>query len=135
MLVWRIEALKPVLLNPKDHGRFYNGDTYILLHTKKIPNRNKFTQDIYFWLGEKSTIDEQGGASIMVVELDDSLGGTAVQHREVRRALASRRRSACAVAAVVVMVAPQPSFPFAWTALVKRARARVWLAGAGPRDA
>ena len=84
LLVWRIVALSPELVDAKEHGRFYSGDTYILLHTKQIPQRNKFTQDIYFWLGEKTSVDEQGAASIMVVELDDGLGGVAVQHREVK---------------------------------------------------
>jgi len=82
LLVWRMEALVPTPVSPKHHGRFYSGDAYILLHTKKVSS--KLTHDIYFWLGEASSIDEQGSASILAVELDNSLGGAAVQHREVQ---------------------------------------------------
>jgi hypothetical protein len=39
---------------------------------------------IYFWLGKDSSQDEQGVAAYKTVELDMSLGGAAVQHREVQ---------------------------------------------------
>ena len=39
---------------------------------------------IFFWLGKESTQDEQGVAAYKTVELDESLGGDAPQHREVQ---------------------------------------------------
>ncbi|XP_064608792.1 gelsolin, cytoplasmic-like [Liolophura sinensis] len=81
--IWRIEKLKVVPQDPKTYGDFYSGDSYILLHTKKVPGSEKLQWDIHFWLGKKTSQDEQGVAAYKTVELDDSLGGGPVQHREV----------------------------------------------------
>ncbi|KAB7498841.1 Gelsolin, cytoplasmic, partial [Armadillidium nasatum] len=68
---------------PKEkHGQFYQGDSYIILYTEKT-KRGSFYWDIYFWLGSETSQDEAGAAAIKSVELDDQLGGTPVQHREI----------------------------------------------------
>jgi gelsolin len=54
MKVWRIENFKVV---PWAHpGTFYDGDSYIVLHTfKKDPKSEKLSHDLFFWLGEFTT--------------------------------------------------------------------------------
>jgi len=80
--VWHIEKFH-VKKQPENGGTFFEGDSYIVLHTfKKDEKSAALSQDIFFWLGNATTQDEQGTAAYKTVELDDFLGGKAVQHRE-----------------------------------------------------
>ncbi|KAF8214939.1 fragmin60 [Mycena galopus ATCC 62051] len=83
--IWRIEKFK-VVNWPKDKlGSFYDGDSYIVLHTyKKTPDAQSFSYDLHFWLGENTSQDEAGTAAYKTVELDDHLHGAPVQYREVQ---------------------------------------------------
>jgi len=84
LLIWRIEQfhVKPV---PKDqYGRFYSGDSYIVLNTYKKKGSEKIMHDLHFWLGERTTTDEAGTAAYKTVELDDHLNCLPVQHREIQ---------------------------------------------------
>uniref|UniRef100_A0A671X2T8 Villin like n=1 Tax=Sparus aurata TaxID=8175 RepID=A0A671X2T8_SPAAU len=40
--------------------------------------------DIHYWIGNTSSQDEQGAAAIYVTQLDEYLGGSPLQHREVQ---------------------------------------------------
>ncbi|KAL8125476.1 villin-3-like isoform X1 [Apium graveolens] len=81
--IWRIENFLPVALPKSDYGRFYSGDSYIVLQTS--PGRGgAYLYDIHFWLGKDTSQDEAGTAAIKTVELDAILGGHAVQHRELQ---------------------------------------------------
>lgn len=40
--------------------------------------------DIHYWIGSESTQDEQGAAAVYTIQLDEFLGSTPVQHREVQ---------------------------------------------------
>ncbi|KAJ7851636.1 actin regulatory protein [Mycena olivaceomarginata] len=82
---WRIEKFK-VVDWPKDKlGSFYDGDSYIVLHTyKKTPDAESFSYDLHFWLGENTTQDEAGTAAYKTVELVDHLHGAPIQYREVQ---------------------------------------------------
>ena len=76
-------------------GTFYSGDSYIIfssapygesggtsIKSGKLPGRME--QHIHFWLGQDATQDEAAVAAFKTVELDEFLGGTPIQHREVQ---------------------------------------------------
>ncbi|EPS59596.1 hypothetical protein M569_15209, partial [Genlisea aurea] len=79
--IWRIENFQPVPLPKSDYGKFYSGDSYIVLQTT-AGKGGAYLYDIHFWLGKDTSQDEAGTAAIKTVELDAILGGRAVQHRE-----------------------------------------------------
>lgn len=79
--IWRIENFQPVPLPKSDYGRFYSGDSYIVLQTTSGKG-GAYLYDIHFWLGKDTSQDEAGTAAIKTVELDAVLGGRAVQYRE-----------------------------------------------------
>ncbi|XP_022935422.1 villin-3-like [Cucurbita moschata] len=81
--IWRIENFQPVPLPKSDHGKFYMGDSYIILQTSQGKG-GSYLYDIHFWIGRDTSQDEAGTAAIKTVELDASLGGRAVQHREIQ---------------------------------------------------
>ncbi|KAE8711156.1 Villin-2 [Hibiscus syriacus] len=81
--IWRIENFQPVPLPKSDYGKFYMGDSYIVLHTAQ-GKFGSYMYDIHFWIGKDTTQDESGTAAIKTVELDAALGGRAVQHRELQ---------------------------------------------------
>ncbi|CAL9097950.1 unnamed protein product [Musa textilis] len=81
--IWRIENFQPVPLPKSDYGKFYSGDTYIILQTTSGKG-GAYLYDIHFWIGKESSQDESGTAAIKTVELDSILGGRAVQHRELQ---------------------------------------------------
>ncbi|KAL6465324.1 hypothetical protein MHYP_G00254570 [Metynnis hypsauchen] len=81
--VWRIEKMDLVAVPEKLYGSFYTGDTYIVLSTIK-QRLGSLQYDLHFWQGSSCTIDESAAAAIFTVQMDDYLGGTPVQYREVQ---------------------------------------------------
>ncbi|KAH1194677.1 Villin-2 [Glycine max] len=120
--IWRIEDFQPVPLPRSEYGKFYMGDSYIILQTTQGKG-GAYLYDIHFWIGKDTSQvsldftlpyfqpllshsvflhrtqefhsfslsfslsgskDEAGTAAIKTVELDASLGGRAVQHREIQ---------------------------------------------------
>ncbi|KAF2587874.1 hypothetical protein F2Q70_00041055 [Brassica cretica] len=81
--IWRIENFQPVLVPKSEHGKFYMGDTYIVLQTTQN-KAGTYLFDIHFWIGKDTSQDEAGTAAVKTVELDAGLGGRAVQHREIQ---------------------------------------------------
>ncbi|KAJ5161470.1 hypothetical protein N7492_006862 [Penicillium capsulatum] len=82
LLVWRIENFQVIPWPKEKIGVFYDGDSFIVLHSYKLGD--KLGHDIFFWLGSKTTQDEAGTAAYKTVELDEFLHGAATQHRETQ---------------------------------------------------
>nr|XP_014708018.2 villin-1 [Equus asinus] len=80
--IWRIEAMQMVPVASNTYGNFFEGDCYVVLAIHKTGNNLSY--DIHYWLGQASSLDEQGAAAIYTTQMDDFLKGRAVQHREVQ---------------------------------------------------
>ncbi|URE45113.1 Villin headpiece domain [Musa troglodytarum] len=52
--IWRIENFQPVPLPKSDYGKFYSGDTYIILQTTSGKG-GAYLYDIHFWIGKESS--------------------------------------------------------------------------------
>ncbi|CAG8953990.1 hypothetical protein HYFRA_00009089 [Hymenoscyphus fraxineus] len=86
--IWRIENFEVVVWPPSKAGEFYDGDSYIILHSYKVgekEGKEKLIHEIFFWLGSKTSQDEAGTAAYKTVELDEFLKGVATQHRETEQ--------------------------------------------------
>lgn len=80
---WRIEKFELKKWPDEKMSEFFSGDSFLLLHSYKKGNSSNLDHDIFFWLGNETTLDESGTAAVKCVELDNFFHGKAVQHREV----------------------------------------------------
>ncbi|OAA57577.1 actin-binding protein [Niveomyces insectorum RCEF 264] len=95
LFVWRIEDFQVVPVPSTDIGVFYDGDSYIVLHSYRLgrggdsegdghAENRPLGHDIFFWLGAHTSQDEAGTAAYKTVELDAFLRDAATQHRELQ---------------------------------------------------
>uniref|UniRef100_A0A8B9ZWL2 Gelsolin-like domain-containing protein n=1 Tax=Anas zonorhyncha TaxID=75864 RepID=A0A8B9ZWL2_9AVES len=77
-----LQNMKMVPVPEKAYGTFFEGDCYIILHSKRTSRGTAV--DLHYWIGKDSTQDEQGAAAMYVTQLDTALRGNPVQHREVQ---------------------------------------------------
>ncbi|RUS80307.1 hypothetical protein EGW08_011945 [Elysia chlorotica] len=81
--IWRIVKFKVTHQPQDEYGKFFSGDSYIILNTYKEEGNEQLLHDVHFWIGQYSTQDEYGTAAYKTVELDTLLDDVPVQHREV----------------------------------------------------
>ncbi|XP_022092737.1 gelsolin-like protein 2 [Acanthaster planci] len=81
--IWRIVKFKVQSWPKEDYGKFFSGDSYIILNTYKEQDSEELLYDVHFWIGQYSTQDEYGTAAYKTVELDTLLDDKPIQHREV----------------------------------------------------
>ena len=78
--VWRVESMELVEVDQADYGFLYSGDCYVILYS--YGDSGKI---VYFWQGEKCSIDERGASAIHAARIDnEELGGRAIQVRVVQ---------------------------------------------------
>lgn len=82
--IWRIVNFKVTSWPEEDYGKFFDGDSYIVLNTYKKEDSDALLYDVHFWIGKYSTQDEYATAAYKTVELDTYLDDAPVQHREVQ---------------------------------------------------
>ena len=65
--IWRIEAMKPVKQTDVTSGKFFSGDSYIVLHTF-TERTGQIAMNAHFWLGSESSQDERGAAALLTFD-------------------------------------------------------------------
>jgi len=81
LTVWQIDLLNPAILDDAMHGKFYISDCYIVLHTE-IDESGNLSWEIYYWIGERASIDKKACSAIHAVNLRNMLGATGRTIRE-----------------------------------------------------
>uniref|UniRef100_W6NF87 Leucine-rich repeat and Gelsolin region domain containing protein n=1 Tax=Haemonchus contortus TaxID=6289 RepID=W6NF87_HAECO len=79
--VWEIENFYPSLIDEAFYGQFYDADAYLVLKTTKEPS-GSIRHEIYYWLGEKATLDKGMCAAVHAVGLRNHLNATCRTIRE-----------------------------------------------------
>ncbi|XP_074112341.1 FLII actin remodeling protein isoform X6 [Cotesia typhae] len=79
--VWEIENFLPNQIEEVAHGKFYEGDCYIILKTT-LDESGSLMWSIFFWIGEKATLDKRACAAIHAVNLRNFLGAQCRTIRE-----------------------------------------------------
>ncbi|OBS57184.1 hypothetical protein A6R68_11689 [Neotoma lepida] len=77
--IWCVEKLKPVPIARANHGIFFSGGSYLVLH-----NGPEEVSHLHLWIGQQSCRDEQGACAMLAVHLNTLLGEWPVQHCEVQ---------------------------------------------------
>ncbi|XP_045516533.1 protein flightless-1 isoform X2 [Pieris brassicae] len=79
--VWEIENFIPAPVDEVAHGKFFEGDCYIILKTN-IEEQGQLSWDIHFWIGSKATLDKGACAAMHAVNLRNFLGAKRTQRHE-----------------------------------------------------
>jgi hypothetical protein len=80
--IWRVKDHSKEPIARERYGQFFDAESYVILYTYMQRNREMYI--IYFWQGKKSSINEKGSSALLTIDLDDSIGGNAVQIRVVQ---------------------------------------------------
>lgn len=79
--IWEIENFLPNKIEDVAHGKFYEGDCYIVLKTL-LDDNGQLGWEIYFWIGQTATLDKRACAAIHAVNLRNYLGARCRTIRE-----------------------------------------------------
>ncbi|XP_022093580.1 protein flightless-1 homolog isoform X2 [Acanthaster planci] len=73
LTIWQIENFVPLLIDEALHGKFYEADCYILLHSF-LDENDLMKWQIYYWIGNTASLDKKACAAIHAVNLRNMLG-------------------------------------------------------------
>ncbi|KAL7019876.1 hypothetical protein ACKWTF_011282 [Chironomus riparius] len=80
LTIWEIENFLPNKIDEVTHGKFYEGDCYIVLKT--FVQESQLSWEIYFWIGSNTSLDKKACAAIHAVNLRNYLGARCRTIRE-----------------------------------------------------
>ena len=75
--IYRIEQFDPIKQPKEHHGKFYDGDSYVILKL------NDKAWDIHYWHGKDCTSDEMGSSAALSVQLSERLDRGSRHHLEL----------------------------------------------------
>ena len=81
--VWRIENFSLTPVPKAQHGQFYSGDAYIVMHTYSLGLRK--AQNLHFWIGKHASQDEYATAAIIANTFDTFEQDCLIQFREIEQ--------------------------------------------------
>ncbi|ETE72453.1 Protein flightless-1-like protein [Ophiophagus hannah] len=79
--VWQIENFVPIMVDEAFHGKFYEADCYIVLKTF-LDDSGSLNWEIYYWIGQESSLDKKACSAIHAVNLRNFLGAECRSIRE-----------------------------------------------------
>jgi len=82
--IWRVEKSKAVFWPQELFGKFYDGDCYVILHGFNHTNgkTTNLKYNLFGWLGDRATKDEQIVSALVVSDLERYLGYITNMHLE-----------------------------------------------------
>lgn len=81
LTIWEIENFLPNKIDEAVHGKFYEGDCYIVLKTS-LDDNGQLCWEIFFWIGAHATLDKKACSAIHAVNLRNYLGALCRTVRE-----------------------------------------------------
>lgn len=81
LTVYEIENFLPNEVDDALHGKFYEGDCYIILKTS-MDDKENFDYEIFYWIGSEASLDKKACAAIHAVNLRNYLGARCRTIRE-----------------------------------------------------
>ena len=81
LTVYEIENFLPNEVDEALHGKFYEGDCYIVLRTR-MDDKENYDYEIFYWIGAEASLDKKACAAIHAVNLRNYLGARCRTVRE-----------------------------------------------------
>ncbi|KAB8098162.1 hypothetical protein EE612_027163 [Oryza sativa] len=81
--IWCIMGSNLIAIEKSLHGKFYTGNTYIILSTVELKSGVR-QHNVHYWVGEEAKEEDCLTASDKAIELDVALGSNTVQYRETQ---------------------------------------------------